>query len=111
MMVAMVRVAIGAAFVTAVLLWAASPAVGAGWLAWIALLPVASLVLGSPGTRAARLAVPLAYGVYLELLLVPALPFGIAEGQWGDAPLPVLIGGSPVLPVALVAIPLFGAPL
>jgi apolipoprotein N-acyltransferase len=107
-MVAMVRVAIGAAVVTAILLWASSPAVGAGWLAWIALVPVASLVLGRPGTRAARLAVPLAYSVYLELLLVPALPFGIAEGQWGDAPLPVLIGGSPVLPVALVAIPLFG---
>jgi apolipoprotein N-acyltransferase len=104
-----IRVAAGAAIVTALLLWAASPAVGAGWLAWVALVPVAWVVASAPGARAARIAVPLAYALYLELLLVPALPFGLAEGQWGDAAIPVLIGGSPVVPVALVAIPLFGA--
>ena len=108
MMVAMTRLAIGTAFLSALLLWAASPTLGAGWLAWIALVPVAVIVLSAPRTRAARLAVPLAYVAYLELLLVPALPFGLAEGQWGDAPFGVLIGGSPVLAVALVAIPLFG---
>jgi apolipoprotein N-acyltransferase len=108
MMVAMVRRAIGAAVVSAILLWVASPAVGAGWVAWIALVPVAAMVLGSSGTVAARLAVPLAYALYLELLLVPALPFGIAEGQWGDAAIPVMIGDSPVVPVAVLAIPLFG---
>jgi apolipoprotein N-acyltransferase len=108
-MVAMVKVSIGAAVVTAILLWAASPAVGAGPLAWVALLPVATVVLSAPGTRAARLAVPLAYAVYLELLLVPALPFGIASGQWGDAAVPVMVGDSPVLLVAFVAVPLFGA--
>jgi apolipoprotein N-acyltransferase len=53
---------------------------------------------------------PLAYGIYLELQLVPALPFGITAGQWGDPP-PVLIGDSPVLFVALIAIPLFAAGL
>ncbi|MGH2962646.1 MAG: hypothetical protein ACRDL3_10725, partial [Solirubrobacterales bacterium] len=104
----MTRTTIGAAVLSALLLWAASPAVGAGWLAWIAIAPVAWVVLSAPGTRAARVAVPLAYCVYLELLLVPALPFGLAEGQWGEAALPVLVGGSPVLPVALVAIPLLG---
>jgi len=109
MMVAMVRLAIAAAVLSALMLWAASPVVGAGWLAWVALVPVASIVLATPPTRARRLAVPLACALYLELLLVPALPFGLAEGQWGDAVVPVLIGGSPVLPVALIAIPLFGA--
>ena len=102
-------VSIGAAVVTAVLLWAASPAVGAGWLVWLAVVPVAGVVIAWPGTGAARLAVPLAYALYLELLLVPALPFGLAEGQWGQAALPILIGDSPLLPVALLVIPLFGA--
>ena len=105
----MVKVSIGAAVVTATLLWAASPAGGAGPLAWIALVPVATVVLSASGTRAARLAVPLAYALYLELLLVPALPFGIASGQWGDATVPVMVGDSPVLAVALLAVPLFGA--
>jgi apolipoprotein N-acyltransferase len=105
----MTRVAIGAALLSALMLCAASPSVGAGWLAWVAIVPVAAVVLRAPQTRAARLAVPLAYALYLELLLVPALPFGLAEGQWGDTALPVLIGGSPVLPVALLAIPVFGA--
>ena len=105
----MLKVSIGAAVVTAIMLWAASPVGGAGPLAWVALVPVATVVLSAPGTRAARLAVPLAYALYLELLLVPALPFGIASGQWGDATVPVMVGDSPVLAVALLAIPLFGA--
>jgi apolipoprotein N-acyltransferase len=100
---------IGAASASALMLWLSSPAVGVGWLAWIALLPAAMVVLGSAGTRAARLAMPLTYALYLELLLVPALPFGLADGQWGDPPIPVLVGGSPVLAVALVAVPLVGA--
>ena len=107
-MVAMVTKAIAAAVLSAILLWVASPAVGAGWLAWIALVPVAVVVLAHAGSLAARLAVPLAYALYLELLLVPALPFGLADGQWGDAAIPVMVGDSPVLPVALIAIPLFG---
>jgi apolipoprotein N-acyltransferase len=103
------RGAIGAAIASALMLWASSPAVGVGWLAWVALVPAAIVVLGNPGAGAARLAMPLTYGLYLELLLVPALPFGLAEGQWGDPPIPVLVGGSPVLVVALVAVPLAAA--
>jgi apolipoprotein N-acyltransferase len=81
------------------LLWAASPAVGLGWLAWIALVPAAAV--------GGRLALPLAFGVSLELQLVPALPFGLAENQWADDPIvPIMVGDSPVLAVALVAIPL-----
>ena len=90
------------------LLWGASPAVGAGWLAWIALVPVAVVVLAGGGAFASRLTVPLAYALYLELLLVPALPFGLAEGQWGDAAIPAMVGDSPVVPVAVLAIPLVG---
>lgn len=100
--------AVGAAALSALGLWAASPAVGLGWLAWPALVPAALCAVGYGGRRAGRLAVPLAYALYLELLLVPALPFGLAEGQWGDPP-PLLIGGTPVFFVGLVAIPLFGA--
>jgi apolipoprotein N-acyltransferase len=99
------RIAIVAALASALGLWVASPSVGLGWLAWVALVPAAVVTLAFPGTRAARLAMPLAYGVYLELLLVPALPFGLTDGQWVDAPL--AIGGSPVLAVALLAIPAF----
>lgn len=99
------RIAVVAALASALGLWVASPSVGLGWLAWVALVPAAVVTLGSPGTRAARLAMPLAYGIYLELLLVPALPFGLTDGQWVDAPL--AIGGSPVLAVALLAIPAF----
>ena len=102
------RVSLGASFVTAIVLWAASPVVGLWWLAWVAIVPVAWVVVTMAGTRAARIAVPLACALYLELLLVPALPFGLAEGQWGDAAVPVMVGDSPVLGVALVAIPLFG---
>jgi apolipoprotein N-acyltransferase len=106
----MTRTAIAAAALSALLLWAASPAVGAGPLTWIALVPVAVVTLRWPLERAGRLAVPLAYAIYLELLLIPALPFGLTDGQWGDPP-PVLVGGSPVLIVALGAVPLFGVVL
>jgi apolipoprotein N-acyltransferase len=101
---------LGAATASGLLLFCASPAIGAGELAWVALAPAAAAALRWPDTRAGRLAVPLAYGLYLELLLVPALPFGIAGGQWGDPP-PVMIGDSPVVFVALIAIPLFAAGL
>lgn len=85
-------------------MWLAAPAVGLGWLAWVALVPAATVAL-SDGGRAGRLAIPLAYGIYMELLLVPALPFGLTDGQWGDSALPVLVAGSPVLAVALLAVP------
>ena len=81
---------------------------GAGWLAWVALAPAAAVSIRFAGSRTGRLAVPLAYAVYLELLFIPSFPFGMAEGEWGDAP-PVLVGGSPVLIIALVAIPALGA--
>jgi apolipoprotein N-acyltransferase len=100
------RAAIAAALASALLLWASSPAVGAGWLAWIALAPAAAVAIADPG-RAGRLAVPLALGLYLELLFIGALPFGLADGQWGDPFLPVLIAGSPLPLVALILIPLF----
>jgi apolipoprotein N-acyltransferase len=98
-----------AALASALLLWAASPAVGAGWLAWVAIVPAAAAALRSPETRAARAAVPLAYALYLELLLVPALPFGLAHRQLAQPVVPVLVGDSPVLVVALLVVPLFGA--
>jgi apolipoprotein N-acyltransferase len=103
------RVVVAAALASALMLWAASPAVGVGWLAWFALVPVAAVVLTAPGGRWSRVAIPLAYVVYLELLLVPAFPFGLAEGQWGDPVIPVMVGNSPVLAIALVAVPLLGA--
>ena len=104
-----VRIAVLAApFASGALLWAASPPVGSGWLAWFALVPAAAVALAAPETRWGRAAVPLAAVVFLELLLVPALPFGLTENQWGDPVLPVLVGGSPVLVVALVAVPLAG---
>jgi apolipoprotein N-acyltransferase len=103
---AAIRTAAAAGLLSALLLWMSAPPIGAGWLAWFALVPVALVVLRAPGAMSGRLAVPLAYAAYLELLLVPALPFGLAEGQWGDPAIPVLIGDSPVLAVALVAIPL-----
>ncbi len=106
-----VRQAVGAALLSALLLWISAPPIGAGWLAWFALVPVAVVVLRQPGASSSRLAVPLAYAAYLELLLVPALPFGLADGQWGDPAIPVLIGDSPVFAVALLAIPLVGAVL
>jgi apolipoprotein N-acyltransferase len=105
------RTAIAASCSSALLLWAAMPPLGLGPLAWIALVPVAAVAARSPATRTAHAAVPLAYALYLELLLVPALPFGLTDDQWGDAPLPLLIGGSPVLVIACVAIPLLGLAL
>src|SRR5215207_1747297 len=101
-----IKIAIGAGFTSGLLLAAAAPAGLTGWLAWIALVPAAAAALAWRGTRAGRLAVPVAYGVYLEALLIRALPFGIADGQWGD-PLPVMIGDSPVLLVASLAVPAF----
>ena len=99
-------VALAAAAASAALLWAASPAVGLGWLAWVALVPVAAAALALEGTRAGRAAVPVAFGLYLQTQLVPALPFGIAERQWGDPPVPIMVGDSPVVFAALVAVPL-----
>jgi apolipoprotein N-acyltransferase len=98
---------VAAALASALLLWASSPSVGFGWLAWVALAPVAAASLHLHG-RTARIAVPLAYALYLELLLVPALPFGLDRDQWGEPVVPILVGDSPVIPVALVAIPAFG---
>jgi apolipoprotein N-acyltransferase len=98
-----------AAAACGLLLWASSPAVGIGWLAWVAIVPVAAFVLARPGDRRSRVAVPLAIGIYLELLIVPALPFGLAEGQWGDAAVPVLVEGTPVFAAALLGIPLLAA--
>jgi apolipoprotein N-acyltransferase len=102
---------LAAALASAVLLWASAPPRELGWLAWIALVPAAVAALAAPATRIGRLAVPLAYCLYLELLLVPALPFGLARDQWGDPVLPVLVGDSPAVFVALVAIPLVGLAL
>ena len=103
--------ALAAAPLSGLLLWLASPPVGLGWLAWIALVPAAAVALALPGTRLGRLAIPLAYVVFLELLLVPALPFGLARDQWGEPPLPVMVSDSPVLVVALLALPLAGLAL
>jgi apolipoprotein N-acyltransferase len=100
------RIAIAAGCASGVLLAASASAGVSGWLGWVALTPAAAIALAWPGSRAARLAVPLAYGIYLELLLIRALPFGIAAGQWGDPP-PVMVGDSPVVFVAVVAVPIF----
>lgn len=99
------RWAVAAALASGVLLWLASPAGGLGWLAWLAPAPAAAVALADPRGRAGRLAPPLAYAVALELLLVPALPFGLTNGQYGDLPPPLIIGGSPMLFVALVLVP------
>jgi apolipoprotein N-acyltransferase len=102
------HIAITAAAVSALLLWAAAPPIGAGPLVWLAVVPAAWAALALPG-RAGRLAVPLAYALYLELLLLPALPFGVAAGQWGEVALPIMVADSPVIAVALVAVPALGA--
>jgi apolipoprotein N-acyltransferase len=107
----MALVGIAAAAISALLLWGSSPAAGIGWLAWIALVPAATVALSPRRGRSTRLAVPLTFALYLELLLVPALPFGLGDGQWGDPALPVLIAGTPGPLVWLVAIPLVGAVL
>jgi apolipoprotein N-acyltransferase len=105
------RTAFLAACIAALALWASAPPLGLGALAWVALVPAAAVFIRWPGERAGRAVIPLAYALYLELLLVPALPFGLTNGQWGETPIPVLVGGSPVVPVALLAVPLFGCAL
>jgi apolipoprotein N-acyltransferase len=97
-------ITIGAAVVSALLAWAASPPVGIGWLACVAFVPALAVALRLGG-RCGRAAVPLAYALYLELLLVPAFPLGITKGQWGDPAIPILVADSPVLAIALVAVP------
>jgi apolipoprotein N-acyltransferase len=72
-------------------------------------VPAATFALAFPATVPGRLAIPLAYALYLELLLIPAFPFGVADGQFGDPVVPVLVGGSPVLVIAVVLVPLVGA--
>jgi apolipoprotein N-acyltransferase len=101
-------VLLAASLGSGLLLWIAAPPVGVAWAAWIALVPAAALSLARPESRAGRAAVPLAVLFYLELLLVPALPFGLARDQWGDPPVPVLVGDSPVLVVAFLVVPLAG---
>ena len=96
---------LGLAAATGVLLWLASPTVGIAWLAWFAIVPAAIVPLRHPGTRLARLSMPLALGVYMELLLIPAFPFGLTEDQYGDPPVPILVGDSPVLVIAIVVVP------
>jgi apolipoprotein N-acyltransferase len=91
-----------------VLLALAAPPVGLGWLAWVALVPAAAVAVRHAGTRTGRAAVPLAFAIFLELLIVPALPFGIADHQWGEPPIPIMLGDSPVFAAALVGIPLAG---
>ena len=101
-----------AALASGALLFAAAPFVGVGVLAWFALVPAAAVAMRLSGTRAGALVVPLAYTVYLELLLIPALPFGLTRNQWGDDPVvPILIGDSPVLITAIVVLPLAGLAL
>lgn len=107
-----IALTVAAALASGALLFAAAPFVGVGALAWFALVPVAVIAMRGPGTRLARLAVPLAYTIYLELLLIPALPFGLTRNQWGDDPVvPILIGDSPVLITAIVILPLAGLAL
>jgi apolipoprotein N-acyltransferase len=96
---------LAASAVSAVVLWLSSRSDAFGWLAWVALVPVAVVVLSGASGGLRRLAVPLTFGLYLELLVVPALPFGVAEGQWGEPPLPLLVGDSPVLFAAVAAVP------
>jgi len=99
--------AVLAAIASGVGLWLASPSVGAGWLAWVAIVPAATVALAGDGGRRARLAVPAAYLVWLQLAIVPDLPPGIAEGQWGSPVLP-LVADTPAPLVAVFVLPLFG---
>jgi apolipoprotein N-acyltransferase len=96
---------VAASSASAVMLWLSSGSGAFGWLAWVALVPVAVVVLSERAAWLQRLAVPLTFALYLELLVVPALPFGVAEGHWGGPPLPVLVGDSPVVIAAAVAVP------
>jgi apolipoprotein N-acyltransferase len=102
-------VVVAAALSSALLLWLASPAVGFAPLAWVALLPAGLVALRDPASRAGRAVVPLTVAFHLELQIVPALPFGIAENQWGEPALPVLVGESPVVAAALLYVPAVGA--
>ena len=99
------RLALAAAVAAAALLRLSAEL---AWLLPLALLPVAWIAVRERDSRAGRLAVPLAYALYLETLLIPSLPFGITDGQWGSQPFPLIVGGSPVLLVALVLVPLTG---
>ena len=104
--------ALAAALASGALLLVAAPFVGVDVLAWFALVPAAVVAMRLRGARIGRLVVPLAYTVYLELLLIPALPFGLTRDQWGDDPVvPILIGDSPVLITAIVIVPLAGVAL
>jgi len=109
---ATIALVIAAGLASGALLFAASPYVGAGPLAWFALVPAAAVAIRHWGTRAGRIVIPLAYTVYLELMFIPALPFGLTKDQWGDDPVvPILIGDSPVLITAIVIVPLVGLAL
>lgn len=100
------RWAVSLALTSAVLLWLSVPPISIGWLAWIALVPVALVAARDPSSRAARIGVPLTYAVYMLLLLVPAFPFGLMENQWGNPSVPIIVGDSPVLLIALLIVPL-----
>ncbi len=100
-------IALALSVLSGVLLWVSSPQVGVGWLAWFAIVPAAIVALRTPGTRLGRLALPLAFFVYMELLLlIRAFPFGIAEDQYGETPVPILVNDSPVLAIALIIVPI-----
>jgi apolipoprotein N-acyltransferase len=100
------RRALAAVAATGLGLWLASPSVGIGWLAWVAIVPVATIALREPEERpvGARLVVPAAYLLWLELALIPDLPPGIAEDQWGDPVIP-LIADTPAPFVAVLVLP------
>ncbi len=103
---ATIALVIAAALASGALLFAATPYVGAGPLAWFALVPAAAVAIRHWGTPAGRIVIPLAYTVYLELMFIPALPFGLTKDQWGDDPVvPILIGDSPVLITTIVIVP------
>lgn len=68
------RAAVAAGAASGVPPTVASPAVGVGWVAWIALAPAAAATLAWRGERAGLIAVPAAYAVHLETQLVPASP-------------------------------------
>jgi apolipoprotein N-acyltransferase len=100
------RRALAAIAASGIGLWLASPSVGLGWLAWVAIVPVAIIVLEEPDERpvGARFVVPAAYLLWLELALIPDLPPGIAEDQWGDPVIP-LIADTPAPFVAVFVLP------
>lgn len=101
-------VALAAAALSGLLLWLSSPSMGLAALGWVALAPAAAVALARPETRAGRAALPLALVCGLELQLVPAFPFGLADDQWGEPVVPLLVGDSPVLVIALLLVPAAG---